>query len=365
MFRKRLALFVLLQGRQVRRRSSYQTHVIQGLWCESLFTFKRQTASGICEQWVPEVTKNVHGQTPKNARRGRKLAKLTDNASTLEEELAKTKVRNTMQSDPALEAFERLRVREVIAEGHDTASAFLAKFQSIAANLQPDERIKLVVYAYENSMELLKTVLSDPQANKICSLLWECDAKEDVTLVIPLLVNSCPELASLWVCFKHHSVLDFVSSLLEHPSNKLKVLERTGHAMGDFTRFFAALGQSQVSAIDVRGGESPEFARGLYKYLARDLLVRLKSITKLTLNDCRFVGGFDWSFLADSNVQELDFYSVRNVEGNQLGDALSAYLRAKGLDKLHLRDCDFANETLVVIGVNVGRIKRLMLRATE
>ncbi|KAH9247093.1 hypothetical protein BASA81_015286, partial [Batrachochytrium salamandrivorans] len=128
----------------------------------------------------------------------------------------------------ALERFDRLRIREVRAVDGQTASTFLAKFQSITAGLEPDERIELVVYTHK-SMKLLRAVLSDSQANKICSLKW---------------------------------------------CNKLKVLEMPEYAKGGSARFFAALGQSQVSALALC--YSPKFAQGLCEYLARDLLVRLK-----------------------------------------------------------------------------------------
>ncbi|KAH9247094.1 hypothetical protein BASA81_015287 [Batrachochytrium salamandrivorans] len=300
------------------------------------------------------------------------------------------------QIDPELERFDRHRVREVQAYYSHTASTFLAKFQSTVTSLKPDERIKLV-YTHE-SMESLKAVLADPEANKICSLHWTYYEKEDVTPIIPLLINSCPELASLDVCFNHYSEFDFVSSLLEHPSNRIKVLDISPNTKGDIARFFAALGQSQVSALALC--YSSNFAQGLCEYLARDLLVRLKvrmgkrqvpaemmslvdctrlakleliecefsqptvftlpkSITKLRLFDCTFVGRFDWSFLADSNMRELDVLHVRGVDGNQLGSALAVQLRAKGLDKLCFAYCGFADETLAVVGVELGRIKRL------
>ncbi|KAH9254490.1 hypothetical protein BASA81_007603 [Batrachochytrium salamandrivorans] len=302
-----------------------------------------------------------------------------------------------VQSDPELEAFERLRVREVRAKGGQTAAAFLAEFQSTAASLQPDERIKLVVYAYDNSMKLLKAVLSDPQANKICSLHWEYSGEEDVNSIVPLLISNCPELASLEVEFEHPSEFDFVSSLLEHPSNKIKVFAMLNYPKEDLARFFAALGQSQVSALALN--HSPEFAQSLCEYLARDLLVRLKvwmgheqvpsammvslatctrlaklemscckfshpiafpkSITKLGLKNCTFVGGFDWSFLADSNVQKLDLLGMQGVDGHQLGDALAAHLRAKGLGRLRLSTVSFTDEILAAVGVELGRIKRL------
>ncbi|KAH9251158.1 hypothetical protein BASA81_011057 [Batrachochytrium salamandrivorans] len=318
-----------------------------------------------------------------------------------------------MPRDEALERFDQLRVREVSAKGYETASVFLAKFQSSAASLQPDERIKLEVayphesslelskavlaYPRESSMELLKAVISDPQANKICSLQWDYSGEEDVNSIAPLLISSCPELASLEVCLKHHSVFDFVSSLLEHPSNKLKELVMLDHPEGDLARFFAALGQSQVSALALC--YSPKFAQGLYEYLARDLLVRLdvwmgnmqvpsemmmslvdctrlvklemlgcefsqwiafpKSTTKLVLHNCTFVGGFDWPFLAGSNVRELDLSNVNGVDGNQLGSALAVRLRAKGLDKLRLFNCGFVNKTLIAVGVEFGQIKML------
>ncbi|KAH9246807.1 hypothetical protein BASA81_015585 [Batrachochytrium salamandrivorans] len=298
-----------------------------------------------------------------------------------------------------LDAFDRLRVRDVSAGFGDAASNFLAEFQSTAASLEPDERIKLVVSRHEGGVELLKAVLADPQANKICSLFWWYEGKEDVNLVLPLLINHCPGLASLEVDFKHHSAFDFVSSVLERPNNKVKVLEMTGHPEGDFTRFFVALGQSQVSALAL--SHFPKFAQGLHEYLARDLLVRLdvqmnyvqvssemmmllaectrltklkmlrcvfsqptaftfpKSITKLELCHCLFVGGFDWSFLASSNVRELDLRSMAGVDGNRLGSALAVQLRAKGLDTLRLDCRDFVNKTLATAGVELGRIKRL------
>ncbi|KAH9251507.1 hypothetical protein BASA81_010538 [Batrachochytrium salamandrivorans] len=310
----------------------------------------------------------------------------------------------SMPRDEALERFDQLRIREVGSMDGLTASAFLAEFRSIAASLEPDERIKLVVFMHESGVELMKDVLADPLANKICSLHWEYGGWEDVNPVIPLLVNSCPELASLRADFWHYSAIDFASTMLEHPSNKLKELEMTGYAQGDFARFFGALGQSQVSAINIRGDSPPKFAQGLCKYLARDLLARLnlrmgfrkmpsammvllakctrltelklnacdfsppttiihlsKSITKLELNYCTFVDGVDWSFLADSNVRELDFDHAGEVNGTQLGNALAVHLRTKGLDKLRLFDCDFVNETLAVVGVEIGRIKRLDL----
>ncbi|KAH9249742.1 hypothetical protein BASA81_012538 [Batrachochytrium salamandrivorans] len=302
-----------------------------------------------------------------------------------------------MQSDAGLEGFDRLRVREVQTNYGHTASTFLAKFQSTVTSLKPDERIKLV-YTHE-SMESLKAVLADPEANKICSLHWTYYEKEDVTPIIPLLIHNCPELASLVVDFKEFSAFDFVSSLLEHPSNRIKVLDISPNTKGDLARFFAALRQSQMSALALC--YSPKFAQGFCEYLARDLLVRLKvrmkrnqvplelmvsladctrlakleliecefsewtvftlpkSITKLRLFDCTFVGRFDWLFLADSNVRELDVLHVRGVDGNQLGSALAVHLRAKGLDKLRFIYCDFTNETLAAAGVELGRIKIL------
>ncbi|KAH9260077.1 hypothetical protein BASA81_001849 [Batrachochytrium salamandrivorans] len=305
-----------------------------------------------------------------------------------------------MQNDPALEAFDRLRVREVRAEFGDTVFAFLPNFQSTAASLEPDERIKIDVNYLCKNMESLKAVLADPQASKICALRWEYNGEENVNSIIPLLISNCPELASLDVYFNHHSAFDFASSLLEHPCTKIKVLEMLGSTEGDLARFFAALGRSQVSALALY--DSSEVAQGLHEYLARDLLVRLnvrvgneqillemmtllanctrlaklemsqyklsqstafnyfpKSVTKLGLDNCAFVGGFDWSFLADSNVRELDLFWVSVVNGNQLGGALAVHLRAKGLDELRFYDCDFVDETLAVVGVEVGRIKRL------
>ncbi|KAH9259735.1 hypothetical protein BASA81_002157 [Batrachochytrium salamandrivorans] len=302
--------------------------------------------------------------------------------------------------DDALERFNRLRVREV-EDWVDTAT-FLARFQY---SLQPDEWIKLkMTYKREHSIELLEAVLPDPQANKICSLVWTYDGKEDVNSIIPLLLGNCPELGSLEVNFKHHSAFDFVSSMLERPSNKIKVLTLSRYAEGDLARFFAALGQSQVSALTFYNTDSAEFAQGLIEYLAKDLLVKLvvsmghkqvpsemimsltnctrlveldldfcdffqptalthlpKCITKLKLFCCTFIGGFDWSFLSGSNVRELDLRCVDDVDGNQLESTLAVYLKASGLDKLYVCQCGFVNETLAAMGIGLGRIKILSI----
>ncbi|KAH9246804.1 hypothetical protein BASA81_015582 [Batrachochytrium salamandrivorans] len=307
-----------------------------------------------------------------------------------------------MQSDPALDQF---RVRSVRADHSHTASAFLAKFQSTAASLEADEKIKLVVaYPRESSMELVKAVLSDPQASRICALCWECNEEEDVSSIVPLLTNNCPELVLLLVDFEHRSAFDFVSGVLEHPCTKVKVLELRKDTMGDIPRFFAALEQSQVSALTFFIDDSPELAQGLFEYLAKDLLVRFmvrmsrkqvpselmmslvdcarlvdlemmlchfsqptalthlpKFLTKLTLLDGMFVDGFDWSFLATSNVRELDLLYMKCVDGSQLGGALAVHLKAKGLDRLRFYKCDFANEALAVAGAEFGRIKSLEL----
>ncbi|KAH6569103.1 hypothetical protein BASA62_005082 [Batrachochytrium salamandrivorans] len=109
----------------------------------------------------------------------------------------------------------------------------------------------------------------------ICALRWHYNEEGDVNSVVPLLIHNCPELASLYVYSKHHSASDFVSSMLEHSSNKIKVLSLPRYTRGNIPRFFAALGQSQVSALALSIGNSPEFAQGLFEYLAKDLLVRL------------------------------------------------------------------------------------------
>ncbi|KAH9261807.1 hypothetical protein BASA81_000463 [Batrachochytrium salamandrivorans] len=109
-----------------------------------------------------------------------------------------------VQSDPALEAFERLKVRE----------------------------IKLVICEGKCGVTLLKAALADPQASKICALVWEYDVEEDMNSVIPLLNNNCPELALLLVKFEELSDFDLVSSLLEHPCAKVKVLVMPPKAEG-------------------------------------------------------------------------------------------------------------------------------------
>ncbi|KAH9262414.1 hypothetical protein BASA82_000516 [Batrachochytrium salamandrivorans] len=371
-FYNRLALFVLLQGKQVRRRSPCPLRRLPVEMFRLAFIADRHSAeptNKICEAVADEQ---------RGATTARRLG---------------TCPGTRLWRDLTGSAFER-------SEPWTTAPLLL--FWPSSASLEPDERIKLEVAYTRENVELLKAVLADLQANKICSLFWWYEGREDVNLVLPLLINNCPELASLEVIFKHHSEFDFVSSLLEHPSNRIKVLVLPQYTTGNIPRLFAALGQSQVSVLTLFSDGSPEFAQDLCEYLAKDLLVRLKvfvgyrqvpsemmvllvdctrlakleilcckfsqptafthlpkSITKLELHDCVFVGGFDWSFLADSNVRELDLCNVNGVDGNQLGSALADYLRAKGLNKLRCTYCGFVNETLAKVGVEIGRIKRL------
>ncbi|KAH9255306.1 hypothetical protein BASA81_006758 [Batrachochytrium salamandrivorans] len=280
------------------------------------------------------------------------------------------------------------RVREVETRGGDTAATFLAEFHSAVASLEPDERIKLKVSLHdENNIEWVKAAFADQHATKICSLLWIYDGEEDVSSVIPLLTKNCPELGLLEV-------------RLKRPNVKVKALDVLECDVADLLRFFVALGQSRVSTITIRGYES--YARGLYEYLASDLLVTFKvwmnqeqvsfemlvllancaclselllfrchfhqpavftclpkSIIRLEFCTCRFAAGVDWSFLVGSSVRKLDFFGVQGVDGSLLGRALAVQLGAKGLDKMRFYTCDFIDETLAAIGVEIGRIKTL------
>ncbi|KAH9254272.1 hypothetical protein BASA81_007873 [Batrachochytrium salamandrivorans] len=211
-------------------------------------------------------------------------------------------------------------------------------------------------------MEFLKAVLSDPRPARFVSCAGTVARKRiGCKPVVSLLTNNCPELASLRVEFGNYYAFDFVSSMLEHPSNKLKVLEMPKYR-GDSTRFFATLGQSQVSALTL--SYSPKFAQGLFEYLARDLLVRLKVTTyfervppgmMMSLADCTRLAELE--ILGCEFSQPTAFTHVPKSESTR--ERLGYPLEGKGAGRVAFVYCDFVNETLAVGGVELGRIKRL------
>jgi hypothetical protein len=308
-------------------------------------------------------------------------------------------------NDLALGRFDQFRVRKVPITAYDTTLTVATKLE--AASLKADETIELQVH--HSSLEVIRAVLSDPNACRICSLDMWYAGEEDVFSIVPLLA-ACPELASLRVNFYHFANVDFLSSVLECPEarEQLKVLTLPHASEGDFTRLFTALGQSQVADLTVDESHSPDFYPEYFKYLARDLLVRLdvdigsnqrvsemmvplakctrlaelkfgqcgfrqptaftqlsQSVIKLSFGGCSFVDDLDWSFLVGGGIQELEFNACRGVDGKALGSALAACLRAKGLKKLWLDECKFINNALAVIGVEVGRVKSLHVESSK
>ncbi|KAH9254480.1 hypothetical protein BASA81_007593 [Batrachochytrium salamandrivorans] len=216
-------------------------------------------------------------------------------------------------------------------------------------------------------MELLRAALADPQASKICSLVWLYDGKQDVNSIIPLLINNCPDLASLEVEFEHHSEFDFVSSLLEHPSNRIKLC----------TEYLDPKGLAG-EGWEVRGPQSSH--RQELEYVACQ--VQLASSTKVDLwcefispdrisqvrhqvrtgQPARFADGFDWSFLAGSMCESWDSSQKRKgVDWKSLGDALGCLLEGKrGWDELRFGTFATLSRRLwAAVGVEVGRIKSL------
>ncbi|KAH9256420.1 hypothetical protein BASA81_005334 [Batrachochytrium salamandrivorans] len=313
--------------------------------------------------------------------------------------------------------------RLVALQGDDTVADFLAKFQTTASALQPNGRIKLQVTSQrEDNMEFVRAVLSDKRASKICALEWEYLGKQanqvftldwwyygmqDVSSIGELITNSCPDLVTLAVRFEGFSAVDFVSSILEQPTCKVACLELFRYSVGDFPRLFKALEQGQVTQLDIDACDSPEFLQGLFDFLAKDLLTKLavsiksehvlpsltaslakctrltelrfysckfgqqvalaclpQSIVKLELTACELFGDtseYDWSFVGNSNVQELTFFAVDGVNGKRLGQALFDCLRTRELKLLRIDACDFAKQTMDVLGLEVARLERLDL----
>ncbi|KAH9259545.1 hypothetical protein BASA81_001966 [Batrachochytrium salamandrivorans] len=313
--------------------------------------------------------------------------------------------------DAALERYGKLRVRAVELTTRHTLESFLAEFHSTASCLERDERISMEVNCQSGkNIELLRAALSSDKANLVSSLEWCYYGKEDVSTVSELIANNCLGMMSLNVSFESFSAVDFLSSVLEHPGarDRIKVLELPRDHMGDLPRFFAALRQSQVSAMSITGCYLPEYFQQLSAYLESDLLARLwlsnrndgatlelipalancirlaeltvhgsyvhrplslpNSFYNLQFLYCRFDGlanEFDWSFLLDSNVQKLCFDHVIGVDGILLGRALSVRLEARGLEALRFEECRFAKVALAAIGMEIARVERLELDLDE
>jgi hypothetical protein len=301
-----------------------------------------------------------------------------------------------------LQRFDKLRKRQVYLEQSETVATFLAKFQATAAGLEVDERIALLLQTqYENNIEYLKAVLGTEHANKICSLKWFYFGNQDVPAVAELIARNCTELESLDVHFTDFPATDFASSVLEHPNTKLKVLQVLPGKLGEFPRFFAALAQSQVARLGVADGCMPDFYPHLRGYLERDLLVSLdiyvedqaelmsalakctrlnelmfdrcniyqptalaclpKSIVKLAFSRCYFTNKLDWSFLVESNLQEVHLNYETGIDGTRLGLALAAHAQAKGLRKLLMVYSDCADQVAVAMNAELAQVERLML----
>lgn len=309
--------------------------------------------------------------------------------------------------DAALGAFGHLMIKYVASTYNDTTSTFLIKFQSIAARLAPGEMIQLVLECTGRrevgTTSLLKAVLADPHAKRICILEWQTSSEYAVYSAIPLIVKGCPELISLEVAFFNRSAVDFISSFLEHPGNNLKVLSLTEGAGGDSSRLFDALSRSQVTALSVSDNDAPEFYQAMCAYLERNLLVKLtvdmksvlgpqefmlalpsctrlvelevrscsfpqkiadlpQNITRLTFRDCGFGKAFDWSFLSRGSVQKLYIQNSICQDKCGLGNALVVALRANLISKLViLGGRMYTNATLDIIGEDISRIASLQL----
>ncbi|KAH9254268.1 hypothetical protein BASA81_007869 [Batrachochytrium salamandrivorans] len=123
----------------------------------------------------------------------------------------------------ALERFDRLRIREVRAVDGQTASTFLAKFQSITAGLEPDERIELVVYtAQEHEAFEGRAFRFAGQQDLFLEVVVRWEEGHELHRSSPH--QQLPRTGLTRGVLQAPFAFDFVSSMLEHPSNKLKVL---------------------------------------------------------------------------------------------------------------------------------------------
>lgn len=294
------------------------------------------------------------------------------------------------------------RTRDLRDSGRYTTSEFLDMFQTMVADLGPDEMVHLEMCVGESGVARLEAVLSDERACKIFSLQWLYSGVEDVSCIAPLLGNNCPGLTKLTIFLRHHSAFAFLAGVLVNPKCMIKTLHAHKSQGYDHQEFFSALGLSRVDDLAIACDHVRGFLNSLKEYLSKDLLKALElnlcngdipvllpdaklvrldelsigygniaatdglsrisaSVTKLTMHECAVVADHDWSFLRRCNLRELYVTCMRGMCMKAFGSALAVHLRTKVLDALACHGNADTNTLLDELGDEVGRIKHLSI----
>ena len=191
-------------------------------------------------------------------------------------------------------------------------------FNRRAAALKDGQLLSLRI----SDTTVLKTILVGEHPSVICTLqLGFKGDRGDATMLTPLLIAKCPQLDALEVNLWRPNALDFVTSVLEHPDNNIRVLKLSEIPIeGDFGRFEAALRQSRVENLTI--------ACGRQRPAARDAGVEDAYFRILV------------TFLEDGQVQRLHFQTTVGcfVVPHLLYVALSNNIRVQ---ELVIDNCEF------------------------
>lgn len=298
-----------------------------------------------------------------------------------------------------------ISIRTIVIPAAGTPIERRAGFYFTAIGLRPEEFIWLDITTGDDDA-LLAEALS-VYANKIHILHWWHCGKANVTPTMLDLIARCPNLAKLRVSIKCHSEMDCISSILEHPENRIRDVEVSISLMGNAPRFFSALECSSVTALTLSytfDNTNDDFDHPFFAFLQKDTLQSLhvagptrkalcsivaaltksvhldnlciercsvdrrvpfaavsKFIKTLDFAFCNFCKGFDWSFLEGSSVREMKFRRTFFVNGGMLGRMLKRHIQASAMEALCFFGCNFTEATLEAMGDQLSRVTGLVI----
>ena len=285
----------------------------------------------------------------------------------------------------------------------DSSAAFMKRVRDAVGLLAEGELFGLdISIAHGCSLRILKVFLNNAEARRLCSLEWRYSGKGDVMSLVPKLVASCPHLTALNVIFDNLVTSRFISDVLMHPDNKIRELRvppitgfemihesvlqsrvtslKMSHPDRDTCKFLA-LDRLECLEVSPTADGLLAVMAGLSKctrlhtlaiqgaYNDRVLLLRVcsskgfsKSITSLSFHNCLFTTTFDWHFLVDSNIRDLELCNVRFDDNwDHFATALSDLLDAKGMNGLRLGWVNNRDSIIDILGTSIGKAKSVRI----
>ena len=309
--------------------------------------------------------------------------------------------------------FQRWPGVVVSAEKHDSSSDLMRKVRCAVAKLPKEQPFGLdISEARGCSLRLLKVFLNSTYVGRINSLRWSYSGRGDAFSVVPMLAE-CSSLTSLEVNFEHFSEPSFIGRVFgwHNIKHNIKAIYMPVVARGDADQwFFSVLANRRITEY-TSASLGPEVHNGhLCKFLSKNLLKQLdvtlhimgvqsvmaelrkctrlrslairgyyqvtldssddfpKSITTLLLQQCYISEKFDWKFLVDSKLRdlELDYIAFdQNIVYKGVysfcGVPIEDLLYKRGLERFCIKYSRYQVEWVKVFAYQLGRVKHVAL----